>query len=642
MRNIRGLIARLPKRVVVGLTVALLTVAALLAWERQPSRRSPQALRLATADRGEIVLTVGGIGRIVEARASNPIAVAAVASPGATAAASVGSSTAPAGAVFPLASGRVSKLFVVPGRHVVAGQPLARLDDRGVAAAALTQARTDLASALVELRQKRTNDPLRGIPATHAELASGRLAVAAAKQRLAQLVGAPRPADVSAAQLELKRAEADLEALRGGVPVARAGAVQLARRAVRLADDRLARALVPALPADVAAADLEIAKAVAELAALQRPAPAAAPAAISAAQQAIDAARLKLAALQSSGDPAAISAATAEVKKAEADLAALTAPPVPPAPEAVAAAQQAVAAARLKRNTLIEPIRAEVAAARLELARARADLATLTRGPSNAAEAAAKQAVASARVKLTQLIGPRLPADVAAAQLEEQRARAELAVLIARGGPASRSEIALARLRVGPGRARLATARLALQSLTVRAVSAGTVTAVLAVPGTPVDSSTPIATVADLDHLAVSVDLSEFDVARVKRGQTAIVRVDALGGKPYQGTVAFAALTGTDNGGVVTYPVRVTLARPGSMRPGMNVSVSIVLERRRGVIRVPLQAVRRDGERGTVAVVSAAGAPADRQVTLGLADNKQIEIVRGLAAGQRVVLGGGS
>ena len=640
MRNIRGPIARLPKRVIVGLTVTFLTVAALLAWQRQASGRSPQPLRLATADRGDIAVTVGGIGRIVQARAPSPVAVAAAAPSGGTPAGSGGPTTAPAGAVFPLASGRVAKLLVVPGRHVVAGQALAQLNDRGAAASAVRQARNDLASALVELRQKRTNDPLRGVPATSAELAAGRSAVSAAQQRLAQIVGPPRPADVSVARLELKRAEADLETLRGGVPVAHAGAVRLARRAVQLAQDRLARALAPALPADLAAVDAEITKAVADLAALQRPAPAPAPEAVAAAQGAIDAARLKLAALQSSGDAAAISAATADVKKAEADLAALKAPPVPPSPEAVAAAQQAVAAARLKRAKLVEPIPAEVAAARLEQERARTELATLRRGPSNAAEAAARQAVASARAKLAQLLGPRLPADVAAARFDEQRTRAELAVLIARGGPASGSEIALARLRVNPARARLAIARVALRALTVRAVSAGTVTAVLAVPGAPVDGSTPIATVADLDHLAVSVDLSEFDVARVKRGQTAIVRVDALGGKPFQGTVAFAALTGTDNGGVVTYSVRITLRRRGSLRPGMNVSVRIVLERRRGVIRVPLEAVRREGDRGTVAVVGTAGTPSDRRVRLGLADNKQIEILKGLGAGQRVVLGG--
>ncbi|MEO8553977.1 MAG: NTP transferase domain-containing protein, partial [Kofleriaceae bacterium] len=45
------------------------------------------------------------------------------------------------------------------------------------------------------------------------------------------------------------------------------------------------------------------------------------------------------------------------------------------------------------------------------------------------------------------------------------------------------------------------------------------------------------ATVADLRHLAVSVALSEFDAARVKRGQRALVSVDALGGRRFPGKV---------------------------------------------------------------------------------------------------------
>ena len=123
---------------------------------------------------------------------------------------------------------------------------------------------------------------------------------------------------------------------------------------------------------------------------------------------------------------------------------------------------------------------------------------------------------------------------------------------------------------------RLATARTAKPLLTVRAPATGTVTALLTVPGAPVDSLTPIAAVADLDRLAVDVDLSEFDVAQVKRGMRAIVRVDALGGKAFRGKVAFAALTGTNTGGVVTFPVRVDIARSTRLRPGMNVVATVI------------------------------------------------------------------
>jgi HlyD family secretion protein len=219
------------------------------------------------------------------------------------------------------------------------------------------------------------------------------------------------------------------------------------------------------------------------------------------------------------------------------------------------------------------------------------------------------------------------------------KAKAELAVMGARGGPASASDVAIARLKTDAARERLDAARAAERLLTVAAPSTGTVTGLSTVPGAPVDISTPIATIADLDHLAVNVDLSEYDVARVKRNMNAVVRVDALGGKAFSGKVLFVPFAGSDNGGVVTFPVRVGLTRAAGLKPGMNVSVRVIVAQRLGVVQVPVEAVARDDEdRAMVTVAGKDGGVIERRVTTGLANNKSIEIVRGLRPGQQIVL----
>jgi HlyD family secretion protein len=487
--------------------------------------------------------------------------------------------------VFPQATGHLARFLVARGQHVAAGQALALLDDRGSAAAAVAQARNDVAMALVDLRQKRTSDPLRGLPPTSAELAAARGAVTTARLRLGRLLRGPRPADVSAARLDVKRAEADVETLLGGSPQAHAEAILIAQHNVQLAQERLDRILAPPSAADVAVAQADVRRAESDLAVLFKPGAGTVPEEITAARAALDAARQK--------------------------LARLLAPPSP----------------------------ADVTAARLDLERAQAELRRLETGPSPAALAAARQAVHTARARLNQLLGPPLPSDVAAARQEVFRAEADLAVLRARGGPASPLDVALARLKVVAAQLRLASARVSEPLLTVRAPSSGTVTALLTVPGAPVDPSTPIAAVADLARLAVDVDLSEFDVARVKPGLRAVVSVDALGGESFSGKVRFAALTGTNTGGVVTYPVRVGIAHAEGLRPGMNVSVRIIVAKRLGVLQLPLEAVSRDEEdRATVTVIDAAGDTSLRRVTLGLASNDNVEIVKGLRAGERVAL----
>src|SRR4029077_5813239 len=238
-----------------------------------------------------------------------------------------------------------------------------------------------------------------------------------------------------------------------------------------------------------------------------------------------------------------------------------------------------------------------------------------------------------------QLLAPPLRSDVAAARFDVLKAEADLAVLRARGVRAAGFDIALARLKVVGAQLRFANARAAKPLLTVRSPETGTVTALLTVPGAPVDSLTPIAAVADLDRLAVDVDLSEFDVAQVRRGMRAIVRVDALGGTPFSGKVVFAALTGTNTGGVVTVPVRVDIARSSRLRPAMNVSVRIVVASRSDVIQVPVEAGSQDEDgQKIVNALHATGEPTPRAVTIGLSSNKNVEIRKGLRAGEHVAL----
>jgi multidrug efflux pump subunit AcrA (membrane-fusion protein) len=627
-----------------GLVFAGIVVAV---WQLQGGAAAESATPQATATRDDLVVSVGGVGRIVDARSSGLVVPAtgggatSGAAPGASGTSSTGAAgSAPADAVFPHASGHVLGFLVVPGQQVVAGQPLALLDDRGTAAFSVMQAQNALATALLDLRQKRINDPTRGHLPTPAEVAVGRLAVATARARLERLLHPARPADVSAARLDVKRAEAELETLRNGSPAARAEAIRIARRNVELANQRLERILAPPDAAELKAAEAEVKKAEADLAVLLRPQPAPLPEAVAAARRAVTVAQENLADAKAATppDPAAIRAAELELDKAVAELAGLLRPAAAPLAEEIAAARTAAETAHLKLARLKEPApKADVTAARLELDRARAELRALEAGPTPAGLAAARQAIDAARAKLAQLLGPGRPGDVTMGRLEIQRAQAHLAVLRARGRP-SAALTAFAELKVRAARARLTGARLATQLLTVRAPSDGTVTALLTIPGAPVDASTPIAAVADLDRLAVSVDLSEFDVAQVRRGLNATVSVDALGGKSFTGRVLFAALSGNDNGGVVTFPVRVGLKRAAGLRPGMNVSVRIIVAQHRDVVQVPLDAVASDDEDRPIVTVLGPDGETTRRVTLGLENNKNVEIVKGLKEGERVMV----
>jgi HlyD family secretion protein len=590
--------------------------------------------------RNDMVVTVGGVGRIVQARGPGLIARPSGGS-GTSGSGSAASADTPADAVFAQTSGRIKRYAVRRGQRVTAGQTLAVLDDGGAAVSAVRQANNALATARVELRQKRTSDPLKGIPATAAELAAGQVAITAAEEKLKQLLGKARRADVTAAWLEVRRAEADLETLRGGTVPARVDAIRVARRNLEAAQDRLQRAMTPDA-ADVSAATADLRKAEADLAELLRAPEGPTSEEIAAARTAVGNAEATLAERKAEvpPNPSNIRAAQLELDRAKADLAILLKQPRGPTPEAIAAARQAVESARAKLARILRPGGSpDVKASRLEVERARAELRRLQAGPSKAALANARAAVEAAEAKLNQLLGGPLRMDVAAARLEIKRAEADLSVLRTRGSPGSPDDIGLAQLRVDAAEIQLESALLAQRLLKVRAPAGGTVTALLSVPGAPVDTTTPIASVSDLERLAVSINLSEFDVAQVRRGHIAEISVDALGGETFGGRVLFAAATGTEANGLVTFPVQIAIDEAAKgLKPGMNVSVRIVVARKRDALQVPLEAITEEGDDMVVTVLRADGEPEERVVKVGLQNTQNGEILDGLKEGERVEL----
>jgi multidrug efflux pump subunit AcrA (membrane-fusion protein) len=141
----------------------------------------------------------------------------------------------------------------------------------------------------------------------------------------------------------------------------------------------------------------------------------------------------------------------------------------------------------------------------------------------------------------------------------------------------------------------------------------------------------------------VTLDLSEFDVGRIHTGAPVRISVDALGGQELGGHVRDIASGGVDTGGVVNFPVIISLNSHHRLRPGMSVSARVIVSQRRDVVRIPLAAVADKDGRPSVIVRDRSGAVRRRSVELGLRGAEFVEVRSGLHAGERVVVpsGGG-
>jgi hypothetical protein len=74
------------------------------------------------------------------------------------------------------------------------------------------------------------------------------------------------------------------------------------------------------------------------------------------------------------------------------------------------------------------------------------------------------------------------------------------------------------------------------------------------------------------------------------------------------------------------------------LKPGKTASIAVVVAERRGVLRLPTSAVSPREGQATVTVLEPDGDTQTRTVRTGLKGDDDIEIISGLAEGDRVVL----
>jgi Cu(I)/Ag(I) efflux system membrane fusion protein len=144
--------------------------------------------------------------------------------------------------------------------------------------------------------------------------------------------------------------------------------------------------------------------------------------------------------------------------------------------------------------------------------------------------------------------------------------------------------------------------------------------------------------IADLSSVWMLADVAEQDVGLVHLGQEAKLRIVAYPDKAFSGKVVF--LYPTIDTETRTAKVRIELANPGGLlKPAMFANVELVSGHARGkVLAVPESAVLDSGARQVVLVRRGEGLFEPRTVKLGMRADGYIEVMKGLQAGEQVVV----
>lgn len=197
----------------------------------------------------------------------------------------------------------------------------------------------------------------------------------------------------------------------------------------------------------------------------------------------------------------------------------------------------------------------------------------------------------------------------------------------------------------------------------------GTVTAVNITAGEQAKTGTELFAIHNYQDLSVAIQVDELDIPEVKPGLKAAVQIDALPDQTFEGEVSDIADEGVASNGVSLFDVTIKLLNTEGVRVGMSAEATVMLEEKKNVLTLPIEAVQQRGEKYIVLLPSGSsddggngreqtktgepaadsasptarktGASANgrmKEVEVGAHNETRIEIVSGLNEGDEVVI----
>jgi membrane fusion protein (multidrug efflux system) len=182
---------------------------------------------------------------------------------------------------------------------------------------------------------------------------------------------------------------------------------------------------------------------------------------------------------------------------------------------------------------------------------------------------------------------------------------------------------------------RVAMGRKAVEDTIIRAPFSGLIAEKAVSVGRYTKKGDRIATIVRVDPLRIELTIPEGAVAAVRKGQKVSFTVQSYPGRQFEGTIAYVGPAVRAESRALV--VEAIVPNPKSLlQPGLFATARIELPAARASVMVPAAAVKSDG--GVFKLFIAKGDRAEaRLVQVGREAAGRLEILRGLAAGERVV-----
>ncbi|GGD58709.1 macrolide transporter subunit MacA [Paenibacillus nasutitermitis] len=185
----------------------------------------------------------------------------------------------------------------------------------------------------------------------------------------------------------------------------------------------------------------------------------------------------------------------------------------------------------------------------------------------------------------------------------------------------------------------LADLRSKLNGTKLVAPFAGTIVSFTAEKGDNTIGYEKIGQIADINSLIVAVQFSSSDLEKIAPGMESMVGINAAG--DYAGSLKRLPLTTEEpkdgEKSLDLYTLIDLPKLPAGAANGTPLTASVIVERRKDVLTIPLAALRKQNSRNYVLVSNADGSKGEVDVEIGVQTSTEVEIIKGLEEGQKVV-----
>lgn len=158
--------------------------------------------------------------------------------------------------------------------------------------------------------------------------------------------------------------------------------------------------------------------------------------------------------------------------------------------------------------------------------------------------------------------------------------------------------------------------------------------------GVSVRERQQIITLPDLSQMQVKTQIHEAVLDQIRNGLPVSVKIDAFPNRSYNGIVHEVAVVPTSSyyTSVKTYDCLIRIQeRVENLKPGMTAVVDIHVDRIKGVLSIPVQAVAQV-KKDTWCYVHSDEGVERRLIKLGRSNDKFVQVLEGLSVGDRVIL----